>query len=65
MDNVASNHFTNKLFVKQFPHLYAQGHFAHTMDLVFKNWLQQEGVVTISHTITSVMLAWFCHVLKS
>jgi hypothetical protein len=44
--------------VEQFPHLYAQGCFAHIMDLVFRNWLQQEGAIKITHTIASVTLAF-------
>jgi hypothetical protein len=34
------------------------------MDFVLKIWLQQKGVVTITHTITSVTHAWFFHVLN-
>ncbi len=54
----SSNHFTNKLFVEQFPHLYAQGCFAHIMDFVLKNWLQQEGAIKITRIIASVTFAF-------
>jgi hypothetical protein len=27
--------------------------------------IELKGVITITHTITSVMLAWFFHILKS
>jgi hypothetical protein len=27
--------------------------------------IELEGVITITHTITSVMFAWFFHILKS